>query len=63
MTITLIICALFVGGATGWFVGALITGLIYINDAPINHKICWAICGIGFGLFTIMCLFFDNIIM
>lgn len=55
------ILGLLVGIATGWFVGGLLTSIIYADDgAPVDHKICWTICGIGFGLFTMMCLFLSQ---
>lgn len=57
MTTIIMILALLVGSAIGWFAGGLITGIIY-TDAAIDHKICWTICGIAFGLFVVICLFY-----
>lgn len=46
----------------GWFMGGIITGILFTNDFPGEHKLCWLISGIIFVAIIFLGIFLDNIL-
>ena len=46
----------------GWFMGGLIAGILFPNDFPGNHKLCWLISGIISVTIMFLGIFLDNIL-
>ena len=46
----------------GWSLGGIITGIIFSQDAPINHKICWFISGVFSVVFIFSAILLDSIL-